>query len=301
MIAPARVHAAAPGFESELVAELGAEFELLGEGLYATPTETRAAWAQNTWLTPAVTEITSITDAARKLRAVQRNWSLYPNTHVRRSRLIQEKLPRLVGKTLTFPEPPPPTPIGAWTLLDANHMLLSPTTDRPFPLGQARFVEDREGPPSRAYLKLWEAFTIMGAHPQRGERCLDLGSSPGGWTWVCAQLGASVLSIDKAALAPSVQSLPNVEHRQQSAFALTPAELDTFDWVLSDVICYPARLLRLVRTLMTAGVAKRFVCTLKFQGETDHQTARAFASIEGSRLLHLSHNKHELTWLCSQG
>jgi 23S rRNA (cytidine2498-2'-O)-methyltransferase len=39
-----------------------------------------------------------------------------------------------------------------------------------------------------------------------------------------------------------------------------------------------------------------FLCTLKFQGETDHATARAFAAIPGSQLLHLSCNKHELTW-----
>jgi 23S rRNA (cytidine2498-2'-O)-methyltransferase len=39
------------------------------------------------------------------------------------------------------------------------------------------------------------------------------------------------------------------------------------------------------------------VCTLKFQGPTDHETARRFAAIPGSRLMHLHHNKHELTWI----
>ena len=29
----------------------------------------------------------------------------------------------------------------------------------------------------------------------------------------------------------------------------------------------------------------------------DAWTARQFAAIPGSRLLHLSHNKHELTWI----
>jgi 23S rRNA (cytidine2498-2'-O)-methyltransferase len=42
---------------------------------------------------------------------------------------------------------------------------------------------------------------------------------------------------------------------------------------------------------------KNFVCTLKFQGETDHDSAAAFAAIPGARLLHLHHNKHELTFL----
>ena len=46
-----------------------------------------------------------------------------------------------------------------------------------------------------------------------------------------------------------------------------------------------------------AGKARNLVCTLKFQGETDHATVAAFAAIPGSRLMHLSHNRHELTWV----
>jgi len=42
---------------------------------------------------------------------------------------------------------------------------------------------------------------------------------------------------------------------------------------------------------------RNFVCTIKFQGETDHETARAFAAIPGSTVLHLHNNKHELTFL----
>lgn len=295
--APARVHAAARGFEDDLAIELGPSATKLGDDLFATPRPDAAAWAQNTWLAPQVLEIASIGDASRKLREIQRNWTLYPTTEVRRARLIEAKLPPLRGKTLSFPEAPPPSPIGAWTLLDRDHLLASPTTDRPFPFGRANFVEDKVEPPSRAYLKLWEALTVLGEHPREGERCLDLGASPGGWTWVCAKLGAAVTSIDKAPLDPRVAALSNVEHQVGSAFAIEPSQHEGVDWVLSDVICYPARLLRLVRAFLDAAIGRRFVCTLKFQGETDHETARAFAAIEGSRLLHLSHNKHELTWM----
>ena len=42
---------------------------------------------------------------------------------------------------------------------------------------------------------------------------------------------------------------------------------------------------------------RNFVCTIKFQGETDHETARAFAAIPGASVLHLHQNKHELTFL----
>jgi 23S rRNA (cytidine2498-2'-O)-methyltransferase len=215
---------------------------------------------------------------------------------VRRSRLVEQKLPRIKPRALAFPEAPPASPLGAFTLLDEQRLLASPTTSSPFPRGVATFVEDREGPPSRAYLKLWEALTILGSHPRPGERCVDLGASPGGWTWVCAKLGADVTSVDKAPLDARVAAMRGVRELRQSAFALEPAEIGPVDWLLSDVVCYPERLLSLVRRWREAGTVRRFVCTLKFQGATDHETARAFAALPG-RLLHLSHNKHELTWL----
>ena len=104
-------------------------------------------------------------------------------------------------------------------------------------------------------------------------------------------LGARVLAVDKAPLAPRVAKLPGVECRQESAFGLKP---EATDWLFSDVICEPARLLKLVERWLP--VAPNIVCTLKFKGATDHATARAFAAIPGSRLLHLHHNRHELTW-----
>ena len=48
---------------------------------------------------------------------------------------------------------------------------------------------------------------------------------------------------------------------------------------------------------LAAGACRNVVCTLKFQAQTDHETARAFAAIPGGRLLHLSCNKHELTFV----
>jgi 23S rRNA (cytidine2498-2'-O)-methyltransferase len=159
------------------------------------------------------------------------------------------------------------------------------------------FVEDREGPPSRAYRKLWEAFLRAGTHPRPGELCLDLGASPGGWTWTCAKLGARVIAVDKAPLDPRVAKLEGVSSIRASAFGLDPRDVDPVDWLLSDVICYPSRLLALVERWLASGRAKNIVCTLKFQGATDHETARAFAAIEGSTLVHLHHNRHELTWM----
>jgi 23S rRNA (cytidine2498-2'-O)-methyltransferase len=114
---------------------------------------------------------------------------------------------------------------------------------------------------------------------------------------VLQSLGARVISVDKAPLAPEIATLPRVAFRRTSAFALAPADVGPVDWLFSDVACYPTRLLALVERWLESGLARNLVCTLKFQGATDHPTARRFAAIPGSRLMHLHHNKHELTWM----
>jgi 23S rRNA (cytidine2498-2'-O)-methyltransferase len=288
---------AADGFADELEHELGGAATRRGRLLIAAGPLRPAAWAANVWLDPREIAIASISDAAAKLRAIQRNWAFYaPRLH-RRATLIQEQLPKVSAKPLVFGSPAPAAPLGSWTLLDPGTMVAAPHCTSPFPNGEIHFVEDRTGPPSRPYLKLWEALTLIGRRPGPGEVCLDLGASPGGWSWALQRMGAQVIAVDKAPLAPEIAGLPGIEYRQQSAFALDPGDVGSIDWLFSDIVCYPARLFALVGRWLAAGTCCNFVCTIKFQGPTDHESARRFAAIPGSQLRHLFHNKHELTWI----
>lgn len=253
-----------------------------------------SAWALDVWSDPREIEISSVKSAADALRAMQRNWSAYPVLHHRRMALIADRLPPVKARPLQFPEAAPTGHLGAWTLLAPDRMLASPVKASPFVNGECLFLEDRFNPPSRAYLKLWEACTRIGAWPKPGDMCLDLGASPGGWTWAIAELGATVTAIDKADLHPRVAAMPGVTLRRESAFALPPEKVD---WLFSDIIAYPDRLLALVRAWIAAEAPGRIVCTVKFQGATDHEAAEAFAAIPGGRLMHLYHNKHELTFV----
>ncbi len=259
-----------------------------------------SAWALDIWTSPVEMAAPSVKAAANALRAVQRNWAGYEAAHHRRSALIAARLPPVSARKLIFPAAAPTAHLGAWTLLAPDRLLASATKSSPFPNGECRFVEDRANPPSRAYLKLWEALSLLGVWPRPGERCLDLGAAPGGWTWAVASLGAEVVAVDKAPLAANVAAMPGVTWRQGSAFAEEPAPVD---WLFSDVIAYPARLLALVERWIAAGAARRIVCSVKFQGETDHEAAAAFAAIAGGQLRHLFHNKHELTfcWAAPKG
>lgn len=291
---------AADGFETQLRDELarrgvGVRAEH-GRLSIADGSAVRAAWAANTWHDCVELPIASIGTAAKALRDIQRNWVLYAPLHHRRAALIQERLPHVSAKPVVFPVAAPMASLGSWTLLAPDRMLAAAECSAPFANGEVELIEDKVGPPSRAYLKLWEALIRLRRWPQPGERCLDLGASPGGWTWVLARLGAHVVAIDKAPLDPKVAAMPGVEWRGESAFALEPGSIGPIDWLFSDVICYPARLLRLVERWRATGQVRNFVCTIKFQGETDHATAEAFAALPGAEVLHLHNNKHELTF-----
>lgn len=294
----AAAYLAAEGFEAPLAEELArrgvAVSGWFGRLALSPDPPVEAAWSLDTWLAPQEIPAPSVKAAADALRAMQRNWAAYGVAHHRRMALIADRLPPVKAAPLVFPALPLASHLGAWTLLAPDRLLASPRKTSPFVNGVCAFVEDRTGPPSRAYLKLWEACTRMGAWPQPGERCLDLGASPGGWTWALARLGARVVAVDKAPLDPAVAAMPGVEMRQDSAFALAP---EPVDWLFSDVIAYPERMLALVRRWIEAGAARRVVCTLKFQGATDHATAEAFAAIPGGQVMHLFHNKHELTFV----
>lgn len=321
------VYISPKGFESDLTAELshlGINVLEQRERLFLcaknenTP-ERQPVWAQNTWLNPVFIPAPSINQGAASLKALQRNWALHPTSFFRRASLIQAKLPPVSCKPLVFGSAIPTAPLGAWTLWNENQILASMACSSPFADGELHFQENKTDPPGRAYLKLWEALSILGKNPQPNEICVDLGSSPGGWTWVLATLGAKVISLDKSPLADNVAAMPNVYFRYGSAFDQDNVGLEKiihqkdggkiFDynpeskiaWLCSDVICYPDRLLKLVQRWLDAKCCRNFICTIKLQGElqegNDFEVIEQFRAIPGSRLMHLSHNKHEITWV----
>jgi 23S rRNA (cytidine2498-2'-O)-methyltransferase len=291
---------AAEGFLEPLQKELDGVIAVHGRLILSSQPVKEAYWAQNIWRNLRTLHIDSINDAAKQLKAIQRNWCLYSYHLHRRAKLILEKLPPVKCTPLSFPSPLPTSPLGSFTLLDENTLLASAECSSPFPNGEVRFVEDKDGPPNRAYLKLYEALTLAGTQPQSGEFCIDVGGSPGGWTWVINQCGAEVLSIDRSPLSALVAGLKGVSFQKRDAFTLLPEEFQAqdrrIDWLFSDVICYPEKLYEWIRQWVESGICKNFICTIKFKGGPDLSIVDKFAAIPNSRVLHLFHNKNELTW-----
>lgn len=90
-------------------------------------------------------------------------------------------------------------------------------------------------------------------------------------------LGARVLAVDRSPLAPSLAGRANIRFLRHDAFTLKPEELGPMDWVFSDVICYPARLLEWIRRWLDSGLCRNMICTIKMQGEIDWALIREFA------------------------
>jgi 23S rRNA (cytidine2498-2'-O)-methyltransferase len=288
-------------FEAELERELeikGLTIAHKRDRLYLVEgSHPQMIWAQVTGFEMSFIPITSIKDGAKKLKALNRNWGLFTVAHHRRAELIQSELPKFNTKPIPFRHPLPASPMGLWTLWEPDQILATTKTSSPFALGEMDFEEDKVMPPSRAYLKLWEFFTLYAPEVIGGGTALDVGSCPGGWTWVLRTMDfEKTISVDKAPIEKRIMDLGKIEFRQESAFGLDLNDFGEIDWFCSDIICYPERLLNLVKRFLDSGKVKNFVCTIKYQAETDWENTLKFLEIPNSQIVHLHHNKHEVTW-----
>lgn len=269
----------------------------IGPRLFQSPKKIdESIWAANIWHDPIRIEFDSVREAARKLRAIQRNWCLYSFTLHRRAKLIQSELPHVSAKPLHFPCELPTAPLGSWTLLDQNTILASPRCSSPLPNGEYNFAENKHDFPTRAYLKLWEFFTRVGFSPGRGESCVDLGASPGGWSIVLASLGCKVTAIDGAPLNRIASQNAHITFQRGNMFSESLWNRGKLNWIFSDAACEPGKLLNLIRPIAKSNPNVSLCCTIKLRGSTSYSIIRDFLRIPGSKAVHLHHNKHEVTW-----
>jgi len=166
--------------------------------------------------------------------------------------------------------------------------------------GQRRMADDPAAP-SRSFLKVEEAYGVLGQVPGPGERVVDLGAAPGGWSYSAAKRGARVLAIDNGPLKAGAAASEAIEHRREDAFRFRPAEGEVFDWLFCDLVEEPHHVLRsIVEPWLRGRWCRRFVINLKF-GRADPVAllvrARAVAAphCERLRIRHLYHDREEFT------
>lgn len=211
---------------------------------------------------------------------------------------------------------PPPDLFVVQALLAARSVLLV-SCARPRALGQQggvdidfrspaglRPVPDDPSAPSSAYRKAEEAYLLLGRTPAPGERCVDLGGAPGGWTWTALRRGARVLAIDRAPLDPPCSGHAALEERRGDAFRFEPAPGQVpYDWLLCDVAAAPPRTCALLDRWLEERWCRRFVVNVKFTGDerlpglTLLRDVLARRRPATARIKHLVHDKNEVTAL----
>ncbi|QYM78049.1 rRNA methyltransferase [Horticoccus luteus] len=166
----------------------------------------------------------------------------------------------------------------------------------------ARRMADDPLAPSRSYLKVEEAYGVLGREPQAGELVVDLGAAPGGWSYSAAKRGARVLAVDNGPLKGGALDHPQIEHRREDAFRYAPAE-GGVDWLFCDLVEEPHHVLQhIVGPWLARGWCRRFVVNLKF-GRVDaigllRELAAAespLARAQAVRVRHLFHDREEFT------
>jgi len=131
-----------------------------------------------------------------------------------------------------------------------------------FPKGEVSMAVDKAAP-SRAFAKLIEAELRLGRAIKAGETCVDLGASPGSWSYVAAQRGARITSIDRAPLREDLLKNARITFEEGDAFRYRPAH--PVDWLLCDVIAAPDRTAALLLEWLRQGWCKQFVVTIKLK------------------------------------
>ncbi len=169
--------------------------------------------------------------------------------------------------------------------------------------GQRRMADDVQAP-SRSYLKVEEAYVVLGREPHPGETVVDLGAAPGGWSYSAAKRGARVIAVDNGPLKGGALDHPLIEHRREDAFhfALPPGEVA--DWLFCDLVEGPHHVVNdLIRPWLEQGRCRRFVVILKFGRVAPVKFLSELLSADspfvrhasGLRVRHLYHDREEFT------
>ncbi|MCB1907046.1 MAG: 23S rRNA (cytidine(2498)-2'-O)-methyltransferase RlmM [Rhodocyclaceae bacterium] len=144
--------------------------------------------------------------------------------------------------------------------------LSSAANGSPWPMGIPRLRMPSRSP-SRATLKLAEALLTLlttaelEAAMRPGQRAVDLGAAPGGWSWQLANRGLRVTAVDNGAMSPQVLATGMVEHVRADGFTWRPAT--GVDWLVCDMVEQPARISRLMADWVASGRARRAIFNLK--------------------------------------
>jgi 23S rRNA (cytidine2498-2'-O)-methyltransferase len=263
-------------------AQARAVFDAFGESLRGENIQNE--WPQ-AWLGP-----TEVSGLGRRIGATRDGFdALLEQKLARISRLARRALPAGIGSARG---------LFVW-FSDFGRLWISRSA---FVNGPRRMADDPSAP-SRSYLKVEEAYSLVGCEPVAGETVADLGAAPGGWSYSAARRGARVVAVDNGPLKKGALGHPNIMHRHIDAFHFSPSPGEAFDWLFCDLVEEPHHVLDgLIRPWLQNRWCRKFIVNLKF-GRADPLRLLAEArgadsplALAGSvRIRQLFHDREEFT------
>jgi 23S rRNA (cytidine2498-2'-O)-methyltransferase len=112
-------------------------------------------------------------------------------------------------------------------------------------------VEAPPGRISRAYLKMAEALAWSRLPVAAGDRCVEIGSAPGGACQALLDWGLHVTGIDPADMDPSLLQHPHFTHVKKRAADMKRREFRGVKWLMADSNVAPNHTLDTVEAIVT--------------------------------------------------
>jgi 23S rRNA (cytidine2498-2'-O)-methyltransferase len=155
---------------------------------------------------------------------------------------------------------------------------------------------------SRAYLKLAEALLWSGLPIAPGDRCVEIGSAPGGSCQLLLERGCEVTGVDPAEMDARVLAHPRFTHVRARAKDLKRAAFEPFRWLTCDANVAPKYTLDTVEPIVTwpRSRIEGVVLTLKLTDEKLAASLAAFVerirswAFADVRLRQLAFNRREV-------
>lgn len=176
----------------------------------------------------------------------------------------------------------------------------------PWPGGIVRLKFPRSAP-SRSTLKLEEALLVLLDEGERerwlkpGMRGVDLGASPGGWTWQLVKRSLHVTAVDNGPMDADLMASGLVDHLRADGFRYQPRT--PVDWLVCDMVEQPRRVAVRMAQWLAQGWCRQAIFNLKLpmkkrydEVETCFSALReAVARPLDLRAKQLYHDREEIT------
>lgn len=116
---------------------------------------------------------------------------------------------------------------------------------------------------SRAYLKFNEGVLWSGITLGSGDRCLDIGASPGGCSQFLLQQGVRVFGVDPGAIHPAVLAHPQFTHIRSRIKDMKRSWLREIQWITADMNVAPNYTLDVLEEIVKQTHVQGLLFTLK--------------------------------------